>query len=329
MIACCAGNDAVNEQFALRGSMKIKPTLSNALRIASFVAAVLVVAIHANMLHCVAEPTRWNQILHYALCECLNQWAVPFFFTMSGFWFVLGRYVTQGGYKSFLAGKCKTLLLPYMLWVLIATIIGQPAIICANLLAHRPLLTHSVFALISNPWDFVNSLFAITNTSPMHLGVLWYVRALLILFLLAPLWRFMATKSRAWILLIVFAFVRCFSPSGYIPGIALRYLSAYFLLGIVIAVYLPRRWLESCAGSSEMCKSLPRWVGMSFWLYCIHNIILAYMLSAGHALLGKTNVAIAILTPLSTVLCCVVALPLGLLVQRKWPKAYALLSGSR
>jgi len=75
--------------------MKVKPSISVALRIASFFAAVLVVAIHANTIGCIAEPAKWNVRWHWCLCSCLNRWAVPFFFTLSGFWFVFGRYVQE------------------------------------------------------------------------------------------------------------------------------------------------------------------------------------------------------------------------------------------
>lgn len=73
--------------------MKLRQSVSDILRVTSFVAALCVVAIHSNVDGC------WNFV-----CRTLTSWAVPYFFMVSGFFFAIGSYSCNrgGGASPFL-----------------------------------------------------------------------------------------------------------------------------------------------------------------------------------------------------------------------------------
>lgn len=103
----------------------VSQTISQKLRIISFVATISVVVIHTNHLEMFKEcSVAWwiGNLIGY-----LQRWAVPYFFLVSGFFFArafekqpLFRY-----WKTFLLVKVKTLLVPYLLWGIVSRIILQ------------------------------------------------------------------------------------------------------------------------------------------------------------------------------------------------------------
>ena len=76
---------------------------------------ISVVYIHHNAIG-TSSPSAWNAVAQGFLTRGLTDWAVPFFFVVSGFWFVHSAYV-QGrqGYAQLWAKKARTLLVLYLL----------------------------------------------------------------------------------------------------------------------------------------------------------------------------------------------------------------------
>lgn len=303
---------------------------SMVLRIMSFAAAILVVAIHSNSLSAIDSPAQWNVNFHYWLCVAPNQWVVPYFFVVSGFWFALGKYSRRGGVKVFYLKKMKTLLVPYLLWAGIAAVLAQPVIIGNNIVTHKSLLDRSVFEMLSNPIEFFNSLFAITKGSPRHNIALWYIRSLFVLFLLAPLWRLFCNKKTAWLLLLALIVVRKYFIQYVIPCISVRIggPAFYFMLGIVIASYLPNK-LVSQNSTQWSLSHLPSWINFSFWIYCSHTIFLSYIIAMFHYFIGKSDVAIAACTFLSIPTATVLSIISAIYVKHHLPALFCRLNGFR
>ena len=103
----------------------------------SFVLAVMVVLIHANSLRGVAEVPAAAQTFHATLGYLI--WSpVPIFFIISGYFFGVSNYVREGGYRSFIAKKCRTLLLPYAIFAALGTIMAMPLMLALNHIKNLP-----------------------------------------------------------------------------------------------------------------------------------------------------------------------------------------------
>lgn len=115
---------------------------SHKVTVLSFLAMVSVVYIHHNAID-TTEPAYWNVVVQTFLTRALTDWAVPFFFIMSGFWVARSRYVSSEGATPFLMKKVRTLLVPYVLWAVLGAVISMPVIVFNNYVNHMPLLSRT------------------------------------------------------------------------------------------------------------------------------------------------------------------------------------------
>ena len=101
-----------------------KETISKAIDNLRFPMAVMVVAIHCyyfNTQNINALPGKWKDVVDWVINICsivLTDCAVPMFFVISGYLFFLrhdGKF-TWTQYKGQMLKKCKTLLLPFLIW---------------------------------------------------------------------------------------------------------------------------------------------------------------------------------------------------------------------
>lgn len=203
--------------------------LSVKLRNLSFCCSLLIVLHHVNAT-LVSKPALWNAGLHDYVCNQLSFWAVMFFFTMSGFWFARGHYVQDGDYWKFLRGKVKTLLVPYVMFALLGALSGVIVGPIYNVVVGKPLWARTVVGSAS-VWEAINGILGIVG-EPKWNGPLWYVRALFIVSLGAPIWRWLVKSHRLflvalWIMLVC---VPCDCLSGEALNIRPEQ-SCYFLLG--------------------------------------------------------------------------------------------------
>ena len=151
--------------------VRLRRSISDILRCASFLGAVCVVAIHANVDGC------WSY-------RALTFWAVPYFFLVSGFFFGISSYVRNGGdrgYGQLLHKKVRGLFIPYIVWSLIALVIGTPLVVMNNYIYGHSLLDRTVFEGRS-VLTILDATFGICRDSPQPLGVLWFVRTLMFFF---------------------------------------------------------------------------------------------------------------------------------------------------
>lgn len=287
----------------------------------------------------------------------LTQWAVPFFFIVSGFWFGRSSWT---GYWSVLKKKARTLLVPYLLWCLMGTLFTFILVALNNVLQHKAFLERMPFQN-GNLWLMVDSIFGIVSPGPWGEGVLWFVRVLLMFFICAPLWRLL-NRISSWLVLIV-AGVLIFIPFdvglpkyhigfcllGYwVSGLEVEKMSEFkkgrlpvtVIFGLVymgLSYACPRYvwiagipfwWLAyDLAKFDSFEKS--RVYCYTFWIFVTHQLIASYFMALWKCMFGYSSVShllLFVLTPFVSVGGFLLA---GYFVCRHWPKAYNTLVGGR
>ena len=341
---------------------------SRKVTVISLVAMMSVVAIHSHAIGTMENPERWLEVTQTLLFRAMTSWAVPFFFVVSGYFFARGTYCKRGGgYIPFIATKARTLLVPYLLWTIIGTAIAMPLYMGNNLIMHRGLLERT-FLANGFGWAAVDSFFGITKNGPAGNLALWYVRTLMVFFLLAPIWKLAANVRWLPIAAGLILVIGC--PMVFVPGLEIKAGSVgWLLLGIGIAetgwdernmpgwvwmaaggVYLAasigaalgQEWLKPAIqisgvmfwwGLGEMLikqdKELPQLCRMTFWVYSMHGVITGYFLSGTLFVLGKNSLGAMAASVLSIAGVLTICLTAGVLVKRRWPKIYGVLSGGR
>lgn len=227
------------------GPSAIAPDLSRKLSAVSFIAAVGVVFIHSypSTITRQMEPTI-ETFLCCSIEELASSFAVPMFFVISGYLFAmktdLGRQPRW--YPATLKKKVGSLLVPFLIWCTIYAVFYIPFKLYGNHLAGRDL----VYALpmLSHPllsgWNICGIYGLILPRYP-GCPILWFVRNLMLLFLVSPLFLFLFRKRFAAVLFLIIVFIaivfeyrmpfwhskRGFSFCGLL----------YFPLGIFFAFY--------------------------------------------------------------------------------------------
>ena len=194
------------------------------------------------------------------------------------------------------------------------------------------LLERTVFASHSLG-GILDAVFGICRISPKPIGVLWFVRSLLILFLFAPLWRILARASLAWIFIPIFFILYGDFPVLEIGRFGMRVgLTSFFFLGIVAATYLPRKWLFTTAdngGRHLIGKTFKSICMLSFWIYVTHNIFMGYLIATGHTLYRLSLLSLTSIAPLGFLIAVTLSIASGCLIRRYFPRTFSLLNGAR
>lgn len=202
----------------------------------SVFAMASVVILHSTACLTVEKPAAWNVFVQYLVTRSFTYWAVPFFFAMSGFWFARGRYM-QGNepLSDFFKKKIRTLLVPYLLWAVLGALLTLPLIVGNNYLTHRGLLERT-FLSEGTAWNSIYALFALDRLLPAGNGPLWYVRSLLLLFVVAPIWRVcMRTRCGTYVLLLVWLGETFVCPYSIAVIDLLSMALGWFAFGILVA----------------------------------------------------------------------------------------------
>lgn len=178
----------------------ISEEVSNKISNLGILCALLVVLIHT-----------WAPIADVGSCVwwCWNLLsirgiAVPVFFAISGF-LLAGHFEEDGWWWHALRKRVKTLILPCVIWSILWLLYCKGLVIAANIVKHRHLFANvdmSVvdFSLLAGIYPFEH---------PM-LATLWYVRALLIFIIIAPLLKSSLIRFR-WKLLFAAFVLWCFN----------------------------------------------------------------------------------------------------------------------
>ena len=162
----------------------------------SVICAMLVVTIHVGWPKDVICPT-W--FINELVTQGIARIAVPFFFVVSGF-FLAAHFDERGWWARETKKRIRSLVVPFLVWSLLAYVLLAPLSIVADLIAHRPFGTN--LTLADGRW--INLLGFDLDKTP-HLTPLWYVRCLFFFVLLSPLFKIAVHRFRlGW---LIFAFI--------------------------------------------------------------------------------------------------------------------------
>ena len=171
--------------------MRIDEDFSRKMKVLSFAAMATVVLIHSKTNG--ENASDWNVFIQTFLNRGLSDWAVPFFFVASGFWF--GKQIEDmspscffhQGYGKFMRKKALSIIFPYLLWSVIGALLQLPLVCFNNHIKGRWLFQRTVFDA-NGAWGVIDNLLGITKAGPVGNMPLWFLRVLIIFFLLSPMW---------------------------------------------------------------------------------------------------------------------------------------------
>lgn len=156
---------------------------SRRLAMLRFPLIVGVVYIHAYDVTAAGQPTPWLDFVRNLMSQGLARVAVPTFFLMSGYLFFMGAEFSFVRYRAKLRSRLNTLLVPLVLWNLIALAIFGLA---QALPATRGYFSGSNAPIASySPFDYVAAILGIGR--PPIAYQFWFLRDLILLVIFSPL----------------------------------------------------------------------------------------------------------------------------------------------
>ena len=169
--------------------MNISQQTSNKISILSFIATIMVVYRHGFTGKAFFESgcVGLDKFIQNGIGH-ITEIAVPYFFIVSGFFFWKVDYHKWNNYKQMITKKCKTLLVPFVFWNLLAI----------------PFWLYRKSVNMSTS-DILKSFFL---SEPY--GPLWYVRDLMVFMLLSPIISFIFSEKSKYILLVLLVFLLFF-----------------------------------------------------------------------------------------------------------------------
>lgn len=212
--------------------------ISRKMKWVSFFSMMSVIMIHSCAYLTQVNPAKWNVFIQYFETYAVNQYAVPLFFCMSGYWF--SRYVSNledvgiRAWCIFWKKKFFSLCVPYVCWAVIVTLICVPVIIVTNYCGGHPLLERTPF-VCANLWTAIDEYLAVTRFIPKINGPLWFLRQLILIFSIAPILGILLRIRHSEWLFLLFVGMSLFAVDfGFVLGVGSTFL-AWFVLGVVVA----------------------------------------------------------------------------------------------
>lgn len=156
------------------------------------------------------------ETVRYLFSDLLGGIAVPLFFFISGFLFFHGPEWNGRLYLAKLRKRCRTLLVPYLLWNALWILIfyvAQSIPVVSEFFSGRnePIRSYTFF-------DFLNAFYDYSSGHPI-LTPFWFIRDLMILVVLSPVvyWLVRALKGGAVLLWGIVWLVGLYSVPGFSP----------------------------------------------------------------------------------------------------------------
>lgn len=198
--------------------MKDEELLSKTINYLRFPLIVGVVFIHFNLtdgfnIHGVTyglENPDWFFFIVIFISEVWGHISVPLFFIISGFLFFYHKSFDRNIYQKQIRSRIKTLLIPYLLWNLIAIVFKLKCFLPVISSFYRPLEIQISFTRIFNTF-FCNSntngilispYVSLSGLYPINTP-LWFVRDLMVMVILSPIIYYVIKKAGQWFILAV------------------------------------------------------------------------------------------------------------------------------
>lgn len=305
------------------------------------------------MMHCAIKNIDTGSAIQYILSTIIGNVSVPLFYAISGFLFF--SKLAPNWYQTKLKSRIRSLLIPYLVWNLIA---------------------YLVYAIAGEmQWSqFFESFWVVSGKmghSPAD-GPLWFVRTLMLAVVCSPIFYFInKSKQLSWIsllLLIAWMFNAPKFSQGIVIGFIFFNIGAWFACKQIEIKEIPKKrkfyvWLllfiligfvdiltvrqneyihvvihrlSTLIGffvffyatfciNEKTSNLLCKLGGASFFVYCVHEPILFAYKDLLVKTLGTNVVTFIILVIITTVL----SLAIYSLLYRYVPRALNILIGSR
>lgn len=334
--------------------MKISAYLSKKINILTFLLTVQIVILHTNM---AMLCTGGISFLQQLITAELTRIAVPLFFIISGFLFFINYNGTFEDYKRKIISRTRSLLIPYLLFLL-----------CGSIIVFVIEETHTISTFIG---IIKNGIMY----SPPIFYPLWFLRDLYIMVLFSPLVYVVVRKVP--VLLIFLIVIWALGKNPFIFPCTEAML--FFSIGAYLTTkekFLEQRkhkgtwflfsfWLFSCFLNTYICKyviSLPYtthciililgiytiWIlydklypkfseriknahiyKYSFLIYLIHEPILTIIKKTGLYILGTSSYSIGIIYVIAPLLTIWITYFIGCKLNTYFPSFLSLITGGR
>ena len=313
---------------------------------------IMVVYIHSHNIVNYAGMESRNTVIQ--LVSVLTGAGVPAFFLISAY--LMKKRAKP--YKENIKKKVKTLLLPYLLWILIYVML--------EVLGNK--VWPTAFSDVTK-WsgvDWIKNVVGTPFVEPPIYSPLWFVRDLFVLNLMAPVFELIINRVPYYITLIIigggylplpgyFRQAICFFMLGLLMGTTeakkanvfiskriFAVLTIIFMLGIVVLpdnYYLARTKILMATAllyftCRFMCENREyKWLqfitSYSFWIYATHGKLLSILQTMSIRILTQSEgmiLAEFLIFPVVVILICII---LGTAVQKLCPHVYSVLTGGR
>lgn len=329
----------------------IDKNLSRAISWLRWPLTVLVVFIHVRRPETGAAEEWWLR----NICPV----AVPIFFMISGILFFQGNW-SIAAYAVKLKKRVHTLLIPYLLWCLMALIV----FVAPHVTEYEYTVSNVLSCFWATKYSFLHE-----GSSPIDFP-LWYVRDLMVCCLMAPVYYYIikkthtllptmglilflsaykipvvgiSTDSVAFFSLGAFCSIWEYNPTKMDK--MLLYVLTIFVLGILftdiwlytnpmyskinpatilLLIFVIFPWAAQIArNSSQVTETIIRWGGYGFMIYASHAIIIRNISNRAYSINGIPSVVAYILAALITVAVCMIFS----MTIKKFPRINALLGG--
>lgn len=307
----------------------------------------------------------WYGDVLYFFQEAICRSAVPVFFIISGYLFFqnISRF-DKNTYKIKLRSRIKTLLVPYILWNLIA--------MTENLIKHLPMLSF-VFPNINKQIIdinyFIGAFWVMPNGGCPILYPFWYIRDLMVLIVISPIIYYIVKRIKMFLPISLFVGMLC--EIRLVPGLSLSSMFFFsigcywalfkkdilpnlYMVGSCLICWIPLALADtitrmSCmhtlsvvCGAGAICclgrlaknslhikpnKQLQKSI---FFIYAVHAILLGYISKIAFLALPSNNEWVCLILHLSvfifTMLSSIVSYNL---INKYYPKVSIVLTGGR
>lgn len=201
--------------------MKIDVFLSDKIKVLSLFSIILVLYIHSGFHTDELEKMMWIMTVQNYISSMIGRIAVPLFYMISGYLFYLNT--PKGIHTIFnkIKKRISSLLLPYIFSSIFFIAFG---VFVAITPGTSQFMNSTVLPLFDNDSLYIikATFWGINGSSPIAFH-LWFLRDLLILVLLSPIWYYLFKYLKVYWIIVIF--VLTFYKISFFPIIALFWFS--------------------------------------------------------------------------------------------------------
>ncbi|MDR2408799.1 MAG: acyltransferase [Bacteroidales bacterium] len=191
--------------------------LSDKIKILSLVSILVVLYMHSGFHAYEIDGMRLNEYVQRMISDMIGRCAVPLFYIISGYLFF---YKIPNGFHSIFGkqkNRMRTLLIPYIIASVFFVVLS---VLVAIVPGTAQFINSSILPLFENDWKTVfYNIFYNAGTGMPIAAQLWFLRDLIILVILSPIW-YLLYKYLRWYW-IVGVFVLNYFSINYFPVYAL------------------------------------------------------------------------------------------------------------